>query len=79
MILMCFFSQQLKSKTAALAVAKMNPDINITAYSIRVGAETEGFLSLSPLSFFLPPLLFSPSHNSYYNVNIVNKKKCRYF
>jgi ubiquitin-activating enzyme E1 len=33
---------QLKSKTAALAVAKMNPDINIEAYSIRVGAETEG-------------------------------------
>eukprot|EP00026_Physarum_polycephalum_P001604 Phypoly_transcript_01606.p1 GENE.Phypoly_transcript_01606~~Phypoly_transcript_01606.p1 ORF type:complete len:579 (+),score=160.13 Phypoly_transcript_01606:1504-3240(+) len=33
---------QLKSKTAALAVAKMNPDINITSYSSRVGAETEG-------------------------------------
>jgi len=33
--------EQLKSKTAALAVKAMNPDVQISAYSSRVGAETE--------------------------------------
>ncbi|PRP82322.1 ubiquitin activating enzyme E1, partial [Planoprotostelium fungivorum] len=32
---------QLKSKTAALAVTAMNPDIKIQSYSTRVGPETE--------------------------------------
>jgi len=33
--------EQLKSKTAAEAVKKMNPDVNIKAYSNRVGPDTE--------------------------------------
>lgn len=37
--------EKLKSQTAATAVAKMNPNINISAYSLRVGAETENIFN----------------------------------
>jgi len=35
----------MKSVTAARAVKKMNPDINIHAHSVRVGAETESLFN----------------------------------
>ena len=35
--------QELKSKTAANAVKQMNPEIRISSYSLRVGAETESY------------------------------------
>jgi ubiquitin-activating enzyme E1 len=37
--------EQLKSKTAANAIKVMNPEINVTAYSNRVGAETENLFN----------------------------------
>jgi len=37
--------EKLKSETAANAVKAMNPDINIVAYSLRVGAETENIFN----------------------------------
>lgn len=37
--------EQLKSKTAAIAVKQMNPEVNINAYSNRVGPETEGLFN----------------------------------
>jgi ubiquitin-activating enzyme E1 len=37
--------EQLKSVTAAAAVKNMNPDVRITAYSNRVGPETESVFS----------------------------------
>jgi ubiquitin-activating enzyme E1 len=37
--------EHLKSKTAANAIKVMNPEINITAYSNRVGAETENLFN----------------------------------
>lgn len=37
--------EKLKSKTAAEAVKAMNPEVNVTAYSNRVGAETESLFN----------------------------------